>query len=251
MTALTQPRPTRGRTATLGVVATMVLLAACGEAGLLDGLGARSQDVIYGETTTTTTLLVDTATEREVGAIASVDVVWPNDAIERQYEGDPSYVAQKVWQRASGVNRFVQASRSEIAEALPEIRFPGLIPDEVGWITSQLVFDTTSATLDRETAAAFGLWAVEPYTVAEGRVAVLRVGVATEDERAASFEIVADVVDEGVSLNWVTGGFRYELFCRISLPEDLCWQMAETNRLLSTQLRGSVARVEETTAAGS
>ena len=146
-------------------------------------------------------------------------------------------MADKVWLRRDGEGRFIQASRLEIASALPEIRFPGLIPDDVGWITSQLVFDVSAhASLDGGTSAAFGLWAVEPYTVSEGRVAVLRIGRATDDQQAEPFEIVADVVDEGLSLNWVTGIYRYELFCRTILPEDVCWQMAETNRLLSSQL---------------
>ena len=35
----------------------------------------------------------------------------------------------------------------EIAAVLPGIQFPELLPDEVGWVTSQLVFDVASATL--------------------------------------------------------------------------------------------------------
>lgn len=220
----------------LRLVALGLVAAACGEAGLLDGAGSRSQDAVYGDSTTSTVVIIDAVTEREVGAVAAAGLVWFNDDIEFQYEGEPSYVIQKVWLRGKDGSRFHQASRLEIADALPDIRFPGLIPDNVGWITSQLVFDTTSGTLDGDIAAAFGLWAVEPYTVTDGSVAVLRVGVASKDEQAAAFEIIPDPVVEGLSLNWVTGPFRYELFCRNSLPQGLCWQMAETNKLLAGQL---------------
>ncbi|MFQ5554215.1 MAG: hypothetical protein ACE5GC_02445 [Acidimicrobiia bacterium] len=230
------PHLARAAAWSLGVT---LLLTACGEAGLLDGLGARSQDVVYEDTTTTTTVLIETASDREVGAVAAVDVEWFNDVIERQFQGEPSYVIQKVWQRRTGETRFIQASRLEITQALPNIRFPSLVPDEVGWVTSQLVYDTVAATLDADTAVAFGLWALEPYTVTDGRVAVLRVGVARPEQQEAPSQIIADVVDEGISLNWVTGDFRYELFCRTSLPEDLCWQMAEMNSLLVGQLRGA------------
>jgi hypothetical protein len=227
----------------LAVAGFALLLAACGEAGLMDGVGGRSQDAVLGDLSTTTTVIVETDSAGDVPAIQASDVVWYNDRIELQYQGDASYVIQKVWQRREGESRFVQASRLEIAEALPDIRFPGLVPGAVGWITSQLVYDTTAATLDTDTAAAFGLWSVEPYTVSDGQLAVLRVGVATEDERVAAFEIVPDVVDDGLSLQWVTGRFRYELFCRVGLPEDLCWQMAETNRLLTGQLGSEDAAV--------
>jgi len=229
--------PARSSRTAQRLVALGLLAVACGEAGLLDGAGSRSQDAVYSDSTTSTAVLVDAVTEREVGAVAAVGLVWFNDEIQQQYEGDPSYVIQKVWGRhATDGSRFIQASRLEIADALPDIRFPGLIPDEVGWITSQLVYDTSSGTLDSDIAAAFGLWAVAPYTVTDGSIAVLRVGVASKVEQAAAFEIIPDDVVEGLSLNWVTGRFRYELFCRNSLPEALCWQMAETNKLLEGQL---------------
>jgi hypothetical protein len=216
-----------------------LLLGACGEGGLLDGLGARSQEAVIEESSTTTTVVVETQDGDERAVVAAADVEWYNDTIERQFQGVASQVIEQVWQRRDGENRFIQASRLEIASALPDIRFPAFLPESVGWITSQLVYDIFAAQLDRDTSAAFGLWAVEPYTVTEGRVAVLRVGLSTEDQRAAGFDIIADPVEEGLSLSWVTGAYRYELFCRVSLSEDLCWQMAETNKLLSSQLRGA------------
>lgn len=224
-----------------GFLAIVLLAASCGEAGLLDGLGSRSQEAVIVPVETTTTIVLDTGNGDAQTAVAASDVIWYNDVIQRQFEGEPTFVVNRVWQRKEGDNRFIQASRLEIASALPGIRFPGLIPDDVGWITSQLVYDVSSATLDRDTSAAFGLWAVEPYTVTDGRVAVLRVGEAPDDQGTSAFEIIPDIVDDGMSLSWVTGSYRYELFCRATLGEDLCWQMAETNKLLSAQLRGAVA----------
>ncbi len=234
----------RTRLVVIGVVGALAA-AACGEAGVLDGLGSRSQDAVVDETATTTVVVVDTDDGEEITAVAAEDVNWYNDAIERQFEGEPDLVVTKVWQRREGESRFIQASRAEIASALPEVRFPGLLPESVQSITSQLVYDISAATLDGDTSAAFGLWAVEPYTVTDGRIAVLRIGMSTKDQQAAPFEILADPVDDGLSLSWVTGAYRYELFCRTSLPEELCWQMAETNRLLSSQLGDVPPRGDE------
>ena len=227
-----------------GFLSIVLLAASCGEAGPLDGLGSRSQEAVIVPVETTTTIVLDAGSGDEKTAVAASDVTWYNDVIQRQFEGEPALVINRVWQRKEDDNRFIQASRLEISSALPGIRFPGLIPNDVGWITSQLVYDVSSATLDRDTSAAFGLWAVEPYTVTDGRVAVLRVGEAPEAQAASAFEIIPDVVDDGLSLSWVTGSYRYELFCRVTLGEDLCWQVAETNKLLSAQLRGATSVVD-------
>ena len=218
-------------------VATLVLaMAACGEEGPLDELGSWSQDAVLEGTSTTTTFVINTDDGVEVTSVSAGEVEWFNDRIELQFQGESTFVITRVWQRRESEGRFIQASRREIASALPEIRFPKFIPSDVGWITSQLVFDVASATLDREISAAFGLWAIEPYTVTEGRIAVLWVGQASEEQQAVSEEISVDVVEEGLSLNWTMGAHRYELFCRASLSESACWQMAETTVLLATQL---------------
>jgi hypothetical protein len=219
---------------TLVCAAAAALVVGCGDGGLLDGLGERSEDVVRGSTTTSTTILV-VDDEQEFTSIDATDVSWWNDDIEKQVEGDSSFVITRIFQRGDRVTKFVQASRLEIAAALPDIRFPGLVPADVGWVTSQLVFDVISGQLDPETAAAFGLWTVEPYTVNEGRAAILRIGFAT-DADLQSLEIRPEPVDEGLSLIWATGKYRYELFCRTALPEELCWQMAESARRLDRQL---------------
>jgi len=219
------------------LLATTILLAACGDAGLLDGLGDRSREIVYSDTTTTTTIVVDDGESAPQGAVRAADVSWYNDQLgEAAPVPIPSVVIADVWGRGDRVNRYIQASRAEIATALPTVEFPSLVPDEVGWVTSQLVFDTASATLDAGTSAAFGLWKVEPYSFEEGDVAVLRVGEASGPDRESAGEIHYEIVPDGLSLSWVRGSYRYELFCRTSLAEEMCQQMAETAMPLSDQL---------------
>lgn len=209
------------------VALAAAVVSGCGDDGLLSGLGDRSQDFVYGSTTTTTTVIVVDEV-RTVGVVSVLDVAWFNDGIENQALGPPGYVASLVWGRRVGNDRFIQASRVEIASALPNVVFPELVPEEVGWVTSQLVYDTASATLDADVAAAFGLWAVEPYTADNGSVAVLRVGIGRDDTPAERSTIVVDAVESGISLSWTEAGYRYELFCRTALPVEVCEEMART-----------------------
>jgi hypothetical protein len=219
------------------LLVTALFLAACGDQGLLDGLGDRSREIVYGDTTTTTTIVVDDGESAPLGAIKATDVTWYNDGLgEAAPVPIPSVVIADVWARGDRVNRYIQASRAEIAAALPELEFPALVPDDVGWVTSQLVFDTASATLDAGTSAAFGLWADEPYSVEQGDVAVLRVGVATPSDRENAGEVRHEVVPDGNSLIWVRGSYRYELFCRTSMAEELCKEMADAAAPLADQL---------------
>ena len=217
----------------LGV--TCLVLAACGDDGTLDGIGARSQELVLGEAATSTTAPFRQTEEEVVRVVSSADVVWWNDGIEGEATGEKNYVVAKVWERAPQ-QRFHQASRLEIVQALPNVSFPRVVPEEVGYVTSQLVFDTASATLDGEQSAAFGLWPVEPYTVQDASVAVLRVGIAGEFRIDG---IVADVVDAGLSLSWTSGVYRYELFCRTGLNDEACWQMAESAASLASLIPSS------------
>lgn len=216
-------RPSYLRVAVVGV-ALATLVAACGDGGLLDGVGKRSQETVLGDISTSSTAAPSDDPEEELGVVLSSDLVWWNDGIPGEATGDKNYIVSKVWERAPQ-QRFHQASRVEIVQALPNIAFPGVVPDEVQFVTSQLVYDTASALLDAEFSAAFGLWPVEPYSVQDASVAVLRVGEAGEFRIDG---IVSDVVNEGISLSWTAGSYRYELFCRTGIVEDLCWQMAES-----------------------
>ncbi|MBT8197175.1 MAG: hypothetical protein KJP12_07615 [Acidimicrobiia bacterium] len=212
------------------VLALAVLAAACGDDEPFSNLGDFSRDYVHGESTSTSLVTIDPGEddgELPEGAALSTDADWTNDTLAASTAGNAADVVAAVWTRGGGEG-FVQASRAEIAAALPEIDFPELVPDQVGWVTSQLVFDPSAAALDIDTAAAFGLWAYEPYTVTrgQGQVAVLRIGILGPDEEAEP--ITAEPVDEGLSLTWADTGYRYELFCRTGLPDPQCWRMAET-----------------------
>jgi len=207
----------------LGAVAS-----ACGEAGPLEHVGEATGRWVTAATVATT---IPPSIVVEIGDEAMVeagDALWVNDDIATVPPGtDPRATIATVWGRQIG-SRFVQASRSEIASALPTIQFPATIPGDVRWVTSQLVFDPASGALDPDTSAAFGLWTVEPYTVESGRASVLRVGSAPEGIGAAKSDIVPIVVPDGLSLGWTEAGLRYELFCRASISDVACNAIAES-----------------------
>lgn len=229
-------RGIEGRTAAAAAMLAVcgVLVAACGSGGPLDGLGDASSGFVRGDPATTTTLA---AVSSDLGALVATDqVLWWNDELDDQATGSADAVIARVWDRRAG-SRFVQASRAEIAAALPTVRFPEAVPADTRWITSQLVYDLDTGTLDRDTSAAFGLWRVEPYTVAEGSVMVLRVGAAPDDTPSSRSDVTPILVPEGLSLVWTEAGLRYELFCRSTLTEDVCFEVADSSSPLGSQLR--------------
>jgi hypothetical protein len=213
--------------------------ASCGEAGLLDGLGDRSAQIVHGDTTTTTSTTEPEQADAPLGSIRSSDVVWYNDGIADEGVGEPSFVIATVWNRGDGVTSVIQASRREIAAALPGIQFPELLPDRVGWITSQLVYDVASGTLGQDTAAQFGLWHLEPYSVDGGRTAVIRVRPATGADTIGS--IVPESTTSGLALSWVAESFHYRVSCPLELAEEYCWQLAESAMPLSLLLGNAEA----------
>jgi len=222
------------RIATFALLALVV--ASCGDGGVLDGAGERTRLFVEGETTTTVPVVSIPIGLPGEAAVGSTDVVWYNDGKEPQFSGESSTVITRVWNSRTGNSRFVQSSRSEIAAALPMLRFPSLVPDQVRWITSQLVYDSLTGTLDPEISAAFGLWATEPYLSDTGRVGVLRVGQAPADSPSSRSETVSIVVQEGLSLGWTEASMRYELFCRSEISQDLCTEIAESAELLADLL---------------
>lgn len=207
----------------------LALLAAavssCGEAGVLDGLGDRTREAVKGDTTTTTVLVAVAAGVEDEGLVNSDEVLWFNDDISPQFTGTAQEVVTAVWQRQLG-SRFVQAARSEIALAMPSAVFPGLVPQQVRWITSQLVYDEITGTLDSDTSAAFGLWSDEPYQSDTARIGVLRIGRAPLEAPAVRSPFTSIEVPDGVSLGWTESGHRYELFCRAEVSEDLCAEVS-------------------------
>ena len=198
---------------------------------MLDGLGDRTGEAVVG--TSATTMVGADRAERpsEVSLVDAIEVRWYNDEIADQTIGLPAYTIGQVWERGHETGRFVQSSRAEIAVALPGIAFPASIPSDVAWVTSQLVYLEDVATLDAGTSAAFGLWELEPYSSEDGRVGVLRVGLDRGD--VGQDEILSEVVTAGLSLIWSDGKYRYELFCRAALPDEVCRRMVAS----STPLR--------------
>ncbi len=208
-------------------LALSILLVGCGEAGLLDGVGDRTRGYVKGDDTTTTSVVPVVAGTGDEGLIGATDVQWFNDDLPNQMAGTAEQVVRGVWERELN-SRFVQSSRSEIAAALPTIMFPDLVPENVRWITSQLVFDETTGILDPDTIAAFGLWISDPYQSDAARLGVLRVGNAPADLLPTRSEIVPIIVPDGISLGWTEAGHRYELFCRSDVSEELCIDVAHS-----------------------
>ncbi len=215
----------------IGALALSALLVGCGEAGLLDGVGEATRGYVQGGATTTTVVAVVAGTGDE-GLISTANVEWFNDDLANQLTGTPEQVIRGVWERELN-SRFVQSSRTEISTALPAVMFPDLVPENVRWITSQLVYDETTGVLDPDITAAFGLWTSDPYQSDTARLAVLRVGKAATDLLPTRSEIVPIIVPDGISLGWTEAGHRYELFCRSDISEELCIDVANSAAPLS------------------
>ena len=208
-------------------VACALGVGACGESGPLEGVGQRSAAWVTAATIPTTTSPEVVAEVGDEGLVGADNILWVNDDIgPDEVTDDPQAMIATVWGRQLG-SRFVQASRVEIATALPTIRFPEAVPEDVRWVTSQLVFDPATGLLDADTSAAFGLWIVEPYTAESGRLGVLRVGAAPDGVGGAKSDVVPIVVPDGLSLGWTDAGLRYELFCQALVTDAVCNAMSD------------------------
>ncbi|MET0832168.1 MAG: hypothetical protein ABWY62_07270, partial [Acidimicrobiia bacterium] len=159
------------RLALVAVVAAV--LTACSDSQLLDELGERSHQYVQG---TTTLPPVTTAPGVGQGGVPLKDIArdlsWYNEGIETGPTFETAVVISAVWLRGNGLDRFIQASPREVAAALPGVQFPSLVPRTTQSITSQLVYDTASATLDADVSAAFGLWSGEPYRAQDDQLGV-------------------------------------------------------------------------------
>jgi hypothetical protein len=213
------------------LLAALVALSAAGCGDVLQGVGDLSRDIVHGETTTTVTT---TTLPQPGGGMALVgltgSVVWVNDQYTAGSGVSAEAAVREVWLRGDGVDPYVQAGRAEIAVALPNIEFPRLIPEKATHISSQLVFDLQTGTLDVATAAAFGLWIAEPYTVprTEGQLVVLRVGLRSALAGQGADDISTFQVADGRELAWSFGDYVYQLFCRTGISEESCFAMANS-----------------------
>ena len=216
----------------LRVLVTALLVASCGDA--LSGVGDLSQRIVYGDQTTTSTSVAPS--ESQLLRLKGItDLVWTNDAVDPTTNGmERDLLITTVWLRGDKINPFVQASRHEIAVALPGIEFPQLAPEAVTHVSSQLLFDQLTGILDASTAAAFGFWVGEPYDLPrnEGQLAVLRVGLKTLDDDSGG-EVFSFQVTDGRELAWADGDYVYQLFCRTGVSEEACFQMAGSTIPLS------------------
>ena len=216
------------RTSIFVTIVVSLFLAACGESGILDGVGERTRELVEGTTTTSIATVVVETDPADEGLAGPEDLLWFNDDIDPQFTGGATEVIGAVWGRKVN-SRFVQASRAEIAAAMPSVLFPELLPKDVQWVTSQLVYDNTTGALDPDTAAAFGFWISEPYQSDTARLGVLRIGFAPIDVGTARSDIVPILVPDGISLGWTESGYRYELFCRSSVSDQLCTEVATSS----------------------
>lgn len=216
------------------VIVLALLAASCGDGGMLDGLGDRSARIVHGETTLPPSSQAPSDDTTPLGSVRSSDVIWFNDGLAGEGIGEIGQIIAAVWARGDGVTSVIQATRNEIAVALPGVQFPELLPDEVSWVTSQLVYDVASATLDADTAAQFGLWYLEPYSSDGGRTALMWVRPATGADTIGS--ITPENTTNGLSLTWVAESFHYRVLCPTTLQEEYCWQLAESAMPLSLLL---------------
>ena len=161
--------------------AVLITATACGGSPL-ESIGQRSSEWI-NEPTVPSTVAVVTTTP----VVVPVErLFWANDEIEAANLGDRGALLQEIFARREG-DRFIQASRFEIAAALPDIAFPSESPSGAEWVTSQLVFDN-DGTVANDTSAAFGIWSAEPYTRSRSVAQMVIIRVAIDAETAAALE---------------------------------------------------------------
>ena len=226
-----------------------VVVAACSQ-DPLQSIGLRSSDWI-NEPTVPTTIRVETTTPTVVD---SIQLLWTNDELAVADPADVETVLAAVFARRQG-DRFIQASRSEIAAALPDVAFPGEVPYGAEWVSSQLVLDGDGSLAD-DPSAAFGIWNVEPYTRSRSVAQMIVLRIANDLEAATELstgevepscarfaerttdecEILTVGVRDtwrltasgGTTLIWFEGPYRYELFGRSFVPDDVLTNMSGT-----------------------
>lgn len=223
-------------------VVALLVAAGCGESPL-ESIGLRSSEWI-NEPTVPTTVAVNTTTPTVVDAD---ELLWANDEIETTNLTDEEALLAEIFARRQG-DRFIQASRAEIVVALPDVAFPTQAPAGAEWVSSQLVFDN-DGTLAADPSAAFGIWSAEPYTRSRSVAQMVVMRVATDLETATelstgetapscalfsdratdSCEIIAVgsrdtwLLEDssGSTLVWFEGPYRYELFGRSFVRDEV------------------------------
>jgi len=233
--------------ATALLVAAAVLVA-CGEAPFAS-MGRRSSEWISEPTIVTTTTVPVT-----LPSVIGSDVLkWFNDTIVTPAPlDDPAAVEDAIFERRAG-DLYIQASRAEVISLVPDIRFPATVPYLAEYVTSQVVFDVNGE-LSHDPVVTFGIWSSEPYTRSRSVAQMAVLLVASDAEASAALEQPdADVsctrfadrstevcesfsiegrpawsltADNGTTLVWFEGIFRYELFGRTFVARSALQQMA-------------------------
>lgn len=226
-----------------------LLLAACGGSPL-ESIGQRSSEWI-NEPTVPSTVRVTTTTPTIIDVAR---LAWANDDIETENLEDRDALLAEVFARREG-DRFIQASRFEIAALLPDLTFPATVPSGAESVSSQLVFDNDGS-LAENPSAAFGIWSAEPYSRSRSVAQMIVLRVATDPESAEEVASAGSGVScarfsdrntdecEVITLadrpTWVLGSsgtstlvwfesqYRYEMFGRTFVPEAILHDMSTT-----------------------
>jgi hypothetical protein len=226
------------------VVIIALMTAACGEQPLAE-LGDVTNDWIGEEPAGEDSTTAPTAPSDSRSPVhQAADVNWENDALTGEGSAAllPEDAIAGVFDRRGSGDRFVQASRLEIAAALPGIEFPAMLPEDVEYVSSQLIFDGDGSLAD-DYLAAFGLWSTKPYTASRsvGQKAILWVAPAGDyaagcDQFSNRAQCEDHVIDgragwrltsgEEQTLVWVDGSYRYELFHRAGVPSSVAEMVA-------------------------
>ena len=223
-----------------GIVAfVFVLVAACGDAPL-QSVGQKSSEWINEPTVSTTTAVVTTVPI----VVTSKILKWFNDTIMTEHLDDPGALRQEIFQRRGG-DLIIQSSKAEIEVLLPELEFPSVVPYLAEYVTSQVVFGG-SGQLSDDPVVGFGLWSSEPYTRSRSVAQMVVLWVSFDADTAAelaepgadtscarfssgatqSCELlqIGDTTvwslrsDNGNTMVWLDGSYRYELFGRTFVP---------------------------------
>lgn len=243
------------------VVIVSIFASACSDTPLRE-LGGRSSDWI-GEvrhsTTAPTVLDLPGETPTLVGATA--DVEWWNMELAPTSLVEEEVALAAVIARRPGSDRFVQASPYEIASTVPDLRFPAELPVGVTSITSQLVLAPDADALGDTQVAAFGLWAVEPYSRSRssGQTGTLFVSRAVDDAcpqpeacdlfMVGDLEVSRSLTRDEVTLAWNDERLGYELTMR-GQPTEMVVEIVRTFEPLGELLTGRPLRAEAANGAG-
>jgi hypothetical protein len=261
----------KGRSSTMVVlVLATALLAGCGSDAPLADLGHMTERWIAAAPEPTTTTTFAPSVVAPVGLLAtsgSKTIDWVNDELgdrSRTVPASPEETILAVWSRSNRQDQYVQASRTEILAALPGLGVPTLIPENVAFVTSQLIFDPSTGGLSSP-AAAFGFWSEKPYTKSRSvaQLAVLMVAIdepipepvvpdtigvpeapagpsrcdeltdstvqecaqVTLEDGCPAWSLAAA---DGWRLVWSEHGFTYDLFVRNAGNADLLARMASS-----------------------